>query len=904
MSLYQALNQSLEPVLGDRTRMVLEEGVRRLGVSPDQLDPSQAEVILKRLVYRELQSRMSPTAARARIEEMLREIGAKDEPNNAAEAPVEAVGEAEAKPEPRSAHAAQQLQELEAGLKRFGLYLDWPEVGRLRGLVNAVKTESDPGTVRNLLREGREVLDGLEERLQSALLRQTRDIADLQMSLERVSSVGGPKVRRLENLLRQVQEAHEGETLAPAEVERARALAAEMRKLVESSVVQNPTMEGAILLEEENLQDKNPTVEMAWDDSELVLDLDFEALTAEQRSRIREIDVAEDRRKLEAIAERYAAALSRPEVAGPHAALRADLDAGTPLGEGLAQFETTVKEAQAELVAEARVRYEWLRERLRPLEASEKTASLSARLDIAGQTLQSGGLPGEMGELEGALSALEAEEKAAKELRERQNRLKTSLASLRAEAEAALEPYRDHTEVDVFLATLEDLPAQEDALSRARTHLSALLTGLAKEREEEGLGRMSLRAAVQALPPLEPLETGRQAVLQRLEQPGTRESLATLETYVHNLTEHARALIASRLDALEARIAQLEAALKESLGEPRKALQAAREGLAKGEFADPAPIEESLEEFVGTRRAAMTEELSRYEIAGRSLRGLGGEDLEAKVAAARNLLSAGELPDLGEIHNLLGRMRRAQEALRAELGGRINALLESFESHKSVGGETVFRLKPLCDFLQSASERLLRLGASSLLEVRRTLEEAERLEGQLAQEYGAAKSVMEELQGMDLDSFLDVFDAPAEPPAPEPVRPAPAVASQGEPVPPKGSGDSAASRPVTLPAEVQAALASFRVRGVESVALVESGRVLWGSLPIADDKAQKVFDDLRSLAGELSSQPAQLAVLSLAQAIVVLIPLGTKGLIVLAEKPMLSRLLVELEKQRDALEKM
>lgn len=157
---------------------------------------------------------------------------------------------------------------------------------------------------------------------------------------------------------------------------------------------------------------------------------------------------------------------------------------------------------------------------------------------------------------------------------------------------------------------------------------------------------------------------------------------------------------------------------------------------------------------------------------------------------------------------------------------------------------------------------------------------------------------------MDLDSFLDVFDAPAEPPAPEPVRPAPAVASQGEPVPPKGSGDSAASRPVTLPAEVQAALASFRVRGVESVALVESGRVLWGSLPIADDKAQKVFDDLRSLAGELSSQPAQLAVLSLAQAIVVLIPLGTKGLIVLAEKPMLSRLLVELEKQRDALEKM
>ena len=33
-----------------------------------------------------------------------------------------------------------------------------------------------------------------------------------------------------------------------------------------------------------------------WDDTELVVDLDFESLTAEQQTRIREIDVAEDQR--------------------------------------------------------------------------------------------------------------------------------------------------------------------------------------------------------------------------------------------------------------------------------------------------------------------------------------------------------------------------------------------------------------------------------------------------------------------------------------------------------------------------------------------------------------------------------------------------------------------------------
>ncbi|MCL6527431.1 MAG: hypothetical protein K6T57_11190 [Thermaceae bacterium] len=871
LSLYQTLNQSLEPVLGERTRMVLEEGVRRLGVSPDQLDPSQAEVILKRLVYRELQSRMSPTAARARIEEMLREIGATEKEE---EGPNGAT----------TAHSEAALGELEAGLKRFSLYLDWPEVGRLRGLIALIRGNPPSSTAAGLLREGQEVLSNLEERLQSALLRQSRDIADLQTALERVRSVGGPKVRRLENLLRQIQEAHTAETLAPAEVERARALAAEMRKLVESSVVQNPTLEGAILLEEETLSGSGPpTVEMAWDDSELVLDLDFESLTAEQQSRIREIDVAEDRRRLEALCDRYPHALGRSEVSGLRAALEAELEAGRPVGERLGEFEATLREAQAEQVAEARVRYEWLLERARQLSASEKTAALAARLEIAGQTLVGGGLPGELAELEGVLSALEAEERAAKELRERQQRLKVALESLRSEAEVALSPYRDHAEVELFLVTLSDLPAQEDVLGRARGQLSALLTALAREREEEGLARMSLRAAVQALPSLEPLEAGKQAVLQRLEAPGSREALAELEAYVQALTERARALVSARLEALEARVERLESTLKESLGEVRAALAESRRELAQGRFSDPTPIEEALEELVSARRAAIAEELSRYEVAGRSLWGLGGEDLEAKVTQARAQLAAGELPDLGEIHALLARMRRAQEALRAELGGRISALLESFEGHKGVGGETVFRLKPLCDFLRSASERLTRLGTNSLLEVRRTLEEAERLEGQLAQEYRAASSVMQELQGMDLDSFLDVFNAPSKPDQPP--------ASPGSPEPPSAA----------LSAELQAALASLQMRGVEAVALLEGERLLWGSLPIPSEGAGRVFEGLRRLGGELSSQAAQLAVLSLTQAVVVLLPLGAKGLVVLAEKALLSRVLIQIEKQREVL---
>jgi hypothetical protein len=241
------------------------------------------------------------------------------------------------------------------------------------------------------------------------------------------------------------------------------------------------------------------------------------------------------------------------------------------------------------------------------------------------------------------------------------------------------------------------------------------------------------------------------------------------------------------------------------------------------------------------------------------------------VAQARTHLQAGELPDLSEIHMLLGRLRRAQETLRADLGARIGALLEAYGVHKGVGGETALRLKPLCDFLQSAAERLPRLGVSGLLEVRRALEEAERLEAQLAQEYEAAQSVLQELKGADLESLLDVFEAPSPPPTPS-TLPEPEVLRQ------------------------------FRVRGVEAVALVEGGQVVAGGLPFAPRSAQVVFDDLINLANELSGQPARLSVISLPQWVLVLVPLKQKGLLVLAEKALLSRLLALVERQRDALE--
>ncbi len=902
LSLYQSLSRSLEPMLGERTRMVLEEGVRRLGISPDRLDAAQAEVILKRLVYRELQSKMSPHAARSRIEEMLKELGIGGGGNGSK------AGAAKL-----SAHASAVLADLEVGLKRFSLYLDWPEVGRLRGLINVIKQDAEVSAVGALLREGQEVLAALEERLQSALLRQTRDLADLELSLQRVQSVGGPKVRRLENLIRQIQEAHAQETLALAEVERARALAAEMRKLVESSVVQNPTDESAITLDtiedipavdrptEPQVVLKDPTVELPeavevagddFDDEALVFDLDFDALTAEQQSRIREIDLAEDARRLEALKERYGAVLGIPKVAGELSGLEAELAAGNPLGERLTAFSELLKAAHTEALSEARVRYEWLADRLNRLELPpEKTAGVLARLAVVLETLQAGGLPQELAEMDRVVAALEAEEKANRETRARQARLEHAWATLRTEAEHALSPFRGHPRVESFLAALASPEISESSLQTLRQELSELLSQLAREREEESLKRMGLRATLQALPALEPLEADKKNLLQQIEQGAG--SLSELERAVGELVNRAKGLVANKLDVLEARIHHLEQTLKESLIDLKQPLQATRAALAQGRVADPTPLERALDELIAARRAAIAEELSRYEMAARSMKGLGGEALEDKVAQARAYLQAGELPDLSEIHGLLGRLRRAQEALRAELGGRIQALIEAYNTHKGLGGETALRLKPLCDFLQSAAERLPRLGVSGLLEVRRAVEEAERLGSQLAQEFAAAQSLMQGFKGADLESLLDVFGSPTQASPPSPAEPP-------TPTPPTTTPPPPASAPA--PSTSAEVLSPFQIRGVEAVALIEAGQVLAGSLPFASNSAQMVFDDLLNLAHELAGQAAQLSVISLPQWVLVLVPLKQKGLVILAEKALLSRLLALIERQRAALE--
>ena len=653
---YRILEETLRPHLGARAQVVLGGGLRRRGRPPEELSEKDAETLLKGLVFRELQARLPAAQARRAVEEALARL-----------APAPEGG----------------LEALERGLARFGLYVDWPEVGRLRALVNRLRREPDP----RLLQEGLALLDHLEEKLEEALLRQAQDLAHLEEALERVRPLGGPKVRRLESLIQIVREAHREGTLAQGEVERARALALELRKYLASSAVQPATLPEMVFETQE--EDVLVTVEEAPAlEEELVIDL--ESLAEPQAQEIRALEVAEEKRRLEELVLRYAPFLDHPRAAALRAEVEALLEADQPALEKLTELEAALKEAEAEAKAARRARLIQLEEALRRLPLpQEAKAPLEEGLRLAEETLREGGLP-DLAALEAELSALEEE---ARRLKEEKARLLEELSAL-GEAAKPLAEELARLEGEALAQALPGIRARyaellkgagEEARRARLEERKAALRALKEEAEALGLGEEvaeAERALAQGeLPDLEALRR-RLEEAQALRRRLALEELARLQA----LAERFRPLGGEAvLKAIEAErqkplpdpapIARALQALKRRLEAKRQELgtrlaaffrrYAPLEGLKSDTQRRIRPLVEFLrpaqkaldrlgprgvlevERALAQAEEALKELEKEKEAADRLLKELGQEDLEALLSSLE--APGGERPDLSPL---------------------------------------------------------------------------------------------------------------------------------------------------------------------------------------------------------------------------------------------------------------
>ncbi|KGQ22467.1 coiled-coil domain-containing protein [Thermus filiformis] len=654
--MYRQVLSALTPYLGRKAEALLQEGALRLGKKPEELSQEELEALLKDSVYKELQGRLSKEEARKVVEEALKDLSPLD------------------------------LRPLEEGLKRFGLYLDWPEVGRLRALYKRLQSGQDPGAYR----EARALLEELEERLEEALLRQAEEIAYLEEVLSRVRNLGGPKVRRLESLLSTIKEAQGQGVLAQAEVEKARQIALELRKLVESSAFR-------VLEEKPKEEPESPPEDIVltvedWEFSEDELVIDLDALPEEEKRRLEALDLEEERRRLNRLKERYARVLDRVDLAQAEALL----EGGTPLGERLSELEEALRRAEEELRSEVLAQLIALEERARALGAE----GLLEEVRLAQATLREGGWP-EVAELLRKVEAQEAERERLLALEEERQALLKALEGSQDPAFASLrEEVRSLARERLF-----ELPA-------LRERYLALLKEKDAQAHLQALARAVLGEA--DLPP--------QALKDRL--------LEALRERLKALKEKARAL------GRESELKEAEAALRE------------------GRPFDPRPLEAALEAALAERRALALEELGRLEALAQRYRGLGGEAVLARIQEEKEE----PLPEVLPIRQALSALARRAEALRGGLRTRLVAFFQTYEPLRTLEGETARRLRPMAELLQTALERLDRLGPRGLLEVERLLKKAEPLLQALKKEEEAARSVLRSLKGEELEALLGVFE--------------------------------------------------------------------------------------------------------------------------------------------------
>ncbi len=228
-AVYQATVEQLEAVLSPRVvSRSLQEGLRQLGRSPETVDYASVEQILKAQIYRQLQVTMPVTLAKKTIQEILDRVqGSADGTPEADEGAASAGLERQ----------ATRLDALKAAMRPFNLYFEWPEVQKLRAQVQLLESEQEAGReATSLVDDAEAQLQEVEQKLEDHLVLQARELGELQEAFEQVRTLGGAKVRRLESLVHHIGEAQAGRQLAPAEVERARRLARDLRKLMESSV--------------------------------------------------------------------------------------------------------------------------------------------------------------------------------------------------------------------------------------------------------------------------------------------------------------------------------------------------------------------------------------------------------------------------------------------------------------------------------------------------------------------------------------------------------------------------------------------------------------------------------------------------------------------------------------------
>ncbi len=773
--IYQATLKLLESDPDTKgSQAILDEGLSRLGKSPTDANVREIEKALKSNVYRQLQVSLPANAAKEKIQSILAKVALMDAP-----ASVSQAANAQAELERQAALIAP----LDAGQKRFTLYFEWSEVQKFRSQLKVIQEQQQVGNlIPDLLRDAARQLELLEEKLQDSLVRQGQDINELLAGFERVKSMGGPRVKRLESLIGQISESQSSQSLAPAEVERARKLVVELRRLVESSVV--AVSASPIEAEEDSIVIEEPVVAPlasatgeilqieSADDDDLDISFDFTELEPEASARMQELDLAEERRKLENLGRDYRAVLeASADASVALSELRERNNNNELIKEDFEQLKATLETRHAEELLRQRERIAQLPKALERfassgLDVKEARLTLSVAEGMIGSNVLAAD---EIGKLEDLIRTFERQFEERERARlEEQSRIERALtrqtATLNQMREVVLsfmplgldaisgfnnrlaELERDtqarvvreditkalSDEMFSLQHALEALETQKrlEAEQKAEAERLALAAKLEVERKELEAKLEAERKALEEKIRLEREEAERKAA-----EKAAREQAERLEAE-RKAAETAARLEAERLEAAKRQIAERAEAERKELEAKLEAeriaaakLEAERVAVAKLEAerveterlaAEKAAREAAEKLEIERRQAQARAEAEAAAAAAKAeaerLEAVRQAQLSRETAALRTLrFSLAALPDLSEISASIDALETSFETAskKLEAGEFITGELEAFKT--SLGNIGLEATKVFETKLHNLEERASQIKASELL---------------------------------------------------------------------------------------------------------------------------------------------------------------------------------------------
>jgi chromosome segregation protein len=782
-TVYQATVEELEALLSPRVvSRSLQEGLKLIGKTPDTVDYADLEKILKAQVYRQLQVAMPVSEAKTRINDILNKLKGLEEEqvrNTSSKHELSVQGNA--------------LAELKEKLKPFNLYFEWPEVQKLRAQTNLLETEQNNRRVADkLVSDAREQLKLVEQKLEGELVQQAKELVELQHALNDVKTLGGPKVRRLEGIIGQISESQQNRQLALAELERARKLALDLRKLLQSTVVSEgiPPLEVLpdppqavqsvpipVTPEEEGLLDVESGVEE-------LLSIDTSNLSADVSAKLLELDVESERRDLDMLEREFTQLLAyRPELNELLGEARTSLDNKISVAERLPALRETFSNALAS-------EREALKQTLKAIEGD--LLHLSADVDVTelAQALQVSlgiveiSLPAkpDVQHVHSLFHLAKERQREALEQRRVEESLREQKYNAQKEAlegfNAVFAQYRgeelpEYTAFSQALAMLQEahdafviLPDQVSAVRQTQARLEAAVAerlGSGQERQRAQI--RALLGELQSLPMLPGLASSAESTKNVLESnlielqtsPLSDETMQSADSLLKNLKERLGTAYRDHLMTLVQRAMSVRAtsALEE--------LQRAGQVLEWGRYPDLEALERTLAKATEKQRGEQLNDLHELELELGKYQGIGGDalgNLGNFISAARSKLEKGALIDnLEEAWSMVEGLRSDVERRSQSFVPRLDAALQKFEKVSKLNSEDVSSVNRMLQHLSGQRNAFSKVSATVQYELEKSLGEAEAILKALEEQYEATRAIAGQLvTSSALDDLFGVFD--------------------------------------------------------------------------------------------------------------------------------------------------